>query len=105
MLCNSAFIFDYYEVSYPFFSEVYEQLVASGLVVPQPEKDPPTIPMDYKWAQELGLIRKSPAFMSTICDERGEELLYAGMPISDVFKDDIGIGGVLSLLWFQRRCV
>jgi ATP citrate (pro-S)-lyase len=25
------------------------------------------------------------------------------MPISDVFKEDIGIGGVLSLLWFQRR--
>jgi ATP citrate (pro-S)-lyase len=61
--------------------------------------------MDYKWAQELGLIRKPAAFLSSICDERGEELLYAGMPISDVFKDDIGIGGVLSLLWFQRRLV
>ena len=71
--------------------------------MPQSEVEPPTVPMDYKWAQELGLIRKPAAFLSTICDERGEELLYAGMPISDVFKDDIGIGGVLSLLWFQRR--
>ena len=44
------------------------------------------VPMDFKWAQELGLIRKPAAFMSSICDERGEELLYAGMPISDVFK-------------------
>ena len=86
-------------------SEVYEQLVAAGLVVPQPERDPPTVPMDYSWAQELGLVRKPAAFMSSICDERGEELLYAGMPISDVFKEDIGIGGVLSLLWFQRRYV
>ena len=85
--------------------EVYERLVEAGLIVPLPEKDPPTIPMDYKWAQELGLIRKPAAFMSSICDERGEELLYAGMPISDVFKEDIGIGGVLSLLWFQRRWV
>ena len=42
--------------------------------------------MDYKWAQELGLIRKPAAFLSTICDERGEELLYAGMPISDVLR-------------------
>ncbi len=84
-------------------SEVYEQLVSAGLIVPLPEKEPPVIPMDYKWAQELGLIRKPAAFMSSICDERGEELLYAGMPISDVFKEDIGIGGVLSLLWFQRR--
>ena len=82
---------------------MYDQLVSAGYVVPVPEKEPPTVPMDYKWAQELGLIRKPASFMSSICDERGEELLYAGMPISDVFKENIGIGGVLSLLWFQRR--
>jgi len=29
--------------------------------------------------------------------------LYAGMPISSVFKENIGIGGVISLLWFKRR--
>ena len=65
---------------------MYEQLASAGVIVPQPEKEPPTVPMDYKWAQELGLIRKSSSFMTSICDERGEELLYAGMPISDVFK-------------------
>lgn len=53
--------------------------------------------------QELGLIRKPASFMTSICDERGQELLYAGIPISDIFKEDMGIGGVLSLLWFQRR--
>ncbi|PIO35250.1 hypothetical protein AB205_0160010, partial [Aquarana catesbeiana] len=52
---------------------------------------------------ELGLIRKPASFMTSICDERGQELIYAGMPITDVFKEDIGIGGVLGLLWFQRR--
>ena len=83
--------------------ETYEELVTSGAIVPQPERDPPVIPMDYKWAQELGLIRKPAAFISTISDERGQELLYAGMRISDVFKDDIGLGGVVSLLWFKRR--
>lgn len=51
--------------------------------------------------QELGLIRKSSSFMTSICDERGDELLYAGIPISHVLEQDIGIGGVLSLLWFQ----
>ena len=25
--------------------------------------------------------------MSSICDDRGQELLYAGMPITDVIKD------------------
>merc|ERR1711902_288938 len=33
----------------------------------------------------------------------GHELVYAGMPISQVFDDDIGIGGVVGLLWFRRR--
>ena len=83
--------------------ETYEELVKTGVIVPKKEVDPPVIPMDYKWAQELGLIRKPAAFISTISDERGQELLYAGMRISDVFKEDIGLGGVVSLLWFKRR--
>ncbi|KAF9493410.1 ATP-citrate synthase [Pleurotus eryngii] len=83
--------------------ETYDSLVAQGTIKPQPEREPPVIPMDYKWAQELGLIRKPAAFISTISDERGQELIYAGMRISDVFRDEIGLGGVVSLLWFKRR--
>lgn len=55
--------------------------------------------------QELGLIRKPASFMTSICDERGQELIYAGMPITEVFKEEMGLGGVLGLLWFQRRLV
>ena len=43
--------------------------------------------------------------MTSIVDDRGQELLYAGMPITDVIKEDMGIGGVLSLLWFRKRFV
>ncbi|KAG5324041.1 ACLY synthase, partial [Pseudoatta argentina] len=81
---------------------VYEQLVKDGIVVPEPEVPVPTVPMDYGWARELGLIRKPASFMTSICDERGQELLYAGMPITEVLKQNVGIGGVVSLLWFQR---
>lgn len=84
-------------------SDVYNKLVQEGVIVPQEEVPPPTVPMDYTWARELGLIRKPASFMTSICDERGQELLYAGIPITDIFKEDMGIGGVLSLLWFQRR--
>ena len=83
--------------------ETYDGLVSKGTIKPAAEREPPVIPMDYKWAQELGLIRKPAAFISTISDERGQELIYAGMRISDVFKEDIGLGGVVSLLWFKRR--
>ncbi|KAK8134408.1 ATP citrate lyase subunit 1 [Apiospora sp. TS-2023a] len=83
--------------------DVYDKLVSEKVIVPQPEPAVPKVPLDYSWAQELGLVRKPAAFISTISDDRGQELLYAGMPISDVFKENIGIGGVMSLLWFRRR--
>jgi len=82
---------------------VYTDLVTNGTILRKEEPAVPKIPVDYKWARELGLVRKPAAFVSTICDDRGEELLYAGVPISKVFEDDIGLGGVLSLLWFKRR--
>ncbi|XP_006032827.1 ATP-citrate synthase isoform X1 [Alligator sinensis] len=82
---------------------VYEDLVSKGVIEPAEEVPPPTVPMDYSWARELGLIRKPASFMTSICDERGQELIYAGMPITEVFKEEMGIGGVLGLLWFQRR--
>ncbi|KAL8681611.1 MAG: hypothetical protein Q9186_002280 [Xanthomendoza sp. 1 TL-2023] len=94
---------DTFEEMPELLSKVYQELVNKGEIKPQPEPIPPKIPIDYSWAQELGLIRKPAAFISTISDDRGQELIYAGMPISDVFKEDIGIGGVMSLLWFRRR--
>ncbi|KAJ5940400.1 hypothetical protein N7516_000568 [Penicillium verrucosum] len=83
--------------------QVYDAELQKGSITPAPEPIVPKIPIDYSWAQELGLVRKPAAFISTISDDRGQELLYAGMPISDVFREDIGIGGVMSLLWFRRR--
>ncbi|KAG2213822.1 hypothetical protein INT47_001091 [Mucor saturninus] len=84
-------------------AETYNKLVKEGVIHPRAEPEIPKIPIDYSWAQELGLVRKPASFVSTIVDDRGQELLYAGMRITDVFKDDVGIGGVLSLLWFKRR--
>lgn len=83
--------------------EVYSDLVSKGTIVPKPEPPTPKIPMDFNWAKRLGLIRKPANFISTISDDRGDELTYAGMPISDAIGEDIGVGGVLSLLWFRRR--
>ncbi|KAF9431441.1 citrate synthase [Entomortierella beljakovae] len=84
-------------------NQTFQTLVKNGTIQLKTEPETPKIPIDYSWAQELGLVRKPASFVSTICDDRGQELLYAGMRISDVFKEDIGIGGVLSLLWFKRR--
>jgi ATP citrate (pro-S)-lyase len=83
--------------------ETYEALVKKGVITPKPEPPVPKIPMDYAKALKEGLIRKPSNFICTISDDRGEELLYGKMPISEVFKQGIGIGGVLSILWFKRQ--
>uniref|UniRef100_A0A7S0D1I8 ATP-citrate synthase n=1 Tax=Amorphochlora amoebiformis TaxID=1561963 RepID=A0A7S0D1I8_9EUKA len=81
----------------------YRKLVKEGVVIEKIEPAPPQMPVDYKWARKLGLIRKPSAFMSSISDERGQELVYGGMKLSEVFEKDLGIGGVLGLLWFRRK--
>ena len=83
-------------------NRVYKNLVDKGIIVPRPEPTVPAMPMDYAVAVKKGLVRKSTNFVSTISDDRGEELLYGNMTISDVFAKDIGIGGVLSILWFKK---
>jgi ATP citrate (pro-S)-lyase len=83
-------------------NQVYNQHVKKKIIIPKPEPVIPKVPMDYNTAVKAKLIRKPTNFISTISDDRGEELLYGKMTISDVFKKDIGIGGVLSILWFKK---
>ncbi|MBT5856091.1 ATP citrate synthase [bacterium] len=65
----------------------------------------PEIPEDYTAAKKSGKIRKQTNFICTISDDRGEEAVYAGFPISSVATPDTGfsIGDVLALLWFKKR--
>lgn len=81
----------------------YESLVKKGVIKPKPELPTPKVPMDYAKAVKEGLIRKPANFICTISDDRGEELMYGTLPISEAFRKDIGIGGVLSILWFKRQ--
>ncbi len=81
----------------------YESLVKRGVIKPKPEPPVPKVPMDYAKAVKNGVVRKPASFICTISNDRGEELLYGKMPISEVFKKDIGIGGVLSILWFKSQ--
>jgi len=83
-------------------NETYEKLVKKGAIKPAPEVKAPTIPIDINKALATGSIRKPASFISTISDDRGEELMYGNMSISQVFKKDIGVGGVLSMLWFKK---
>jgi ATP citrate (pro-S)-lyase len=83
--------------------DVYTRMVEEGDIVEVPEAETPQVPVDFSWAKKLGMVRKPANFISSIADDRGEELKYCGITISDVFSNDLGIGGVLSLLWFRRQ--
>merc|ERR1712151_17105 len=84
-------------------SSVYKKMVEEGEITETPEGETPQVPMDYTWAKKLGMVRKPANFISSIADDRGEELKYCGVTISEVFEKDMGLGGVLSLLWFRRQ--
>ncbi len=81
----------------------YASLVKKGVIKPAAEVVPPTVPMDYAQAMKEGKIRKPTSFINTISNDKKEELEYCNMPISKVLNNDIGIGGVIGLLWFRRE--
>ncbi len=83
--------------------ETYEELVNSGRLVPKPDIEPREMPMDYSEALKKGIIRKPSEFISTISDDRGEELKYCGVPISKVFEENYNLGDVIGLLWCKKK--
>lgn len=62
--------------SCPWFAacrQKYQSLVASGALVPQPDREVPQIPQDLASAVAEGRVRVPTHIVSTICDDRGEE--------------------------------
>ncbi|MBU1750635.1 MAG: ATP citrate synthase [Chloroflexi bacterium] len=81
----------------------FDKLVAEGQIVAFEEPAVPELPTDYAAAMKQGLIRKPANFISSISDDRGEELTYNKIPITEVIGQEMGIGGVIGLLWFKRE--
>ena len=42
-----------YNESHYIFREVFENMVAEGVIIPKPDEAPPTVPMDYNWARVI----------------------------------------------------
>ncbi|MFH1829966.1 MAG: citrate/2-methylcitrate synthase [Pseudomonadota bacterium] len=90
---------DYGEV----MKKTYEKLVKDGVIKPAADVPAPKFPADYARAMKEGAIRKAAEFICTISNDKGEELTYSNVPISKVISDNMGIGGVIGLLWFKRE--
>jgi succinyl-CoA synthetase alpha subunit len=83
--------------------KTYEDLVKKGTIKPAEEAATPRMPVDYSQALKEGIIRKPASFICTISNDNLEECTYVDTPISKVVEQDIGIGGVIGLLWFRKR--
>jgi len=84
-------------------NETYERLVKKGTIKPAADVPAPALPMDFAQALKEGKIRKATTFINTISNEKKEELEYLNIPISKVLESNMGIGGVIGLLWFKRQ--
>uniref|UniRef100_A0A0D6R5U4 ATP citrate synthase n=1 Tax=Araucaria cunninghamii TaxID=56994 RepID=A0A0D6R5U4_ARACU len=82
--------------------ETYQQLVEEGQISSALDVKPPPIPEDLKTAIKSGKVRAPTHIISTICDDRGEEPTYSGVPMSTIVEQGYGVGDVVSLLWFKR---
>lgn len=97
-----AFVPDDFDGLGAMIERIYNVLVSKGTINKLEEPPVPKIPMDFDWAAKLGLVRKPASFITSISDERGDEVVYHNIPISKVLEEKMGVGGVISLLWFQR---
>lgn len=84
-------------------NETYQKLVKKAAIRPAADTVAPTLPMDFVQAVKEGKIRKATTFINTISNEKKEELEYLNIPISRVLEKELGIGGVIGLLWFKRE--
>jgi ATP citrate (pro-S)-lyase len=83
--------------------QAYATLIKAGTVKPIQDESPLMLPENYVAALRDGRVRRATGIISTICDDRGEEPTYAGVPVSDLIEESLSIGDVISLLWFKRK--
>jgi succinyl-CoA synthetase alpha subunit len=83
--------------------QTYEKLVKKGAIKPAAEVKAPAMPEDFATLLKAGKVRKATSFITTISNDKKEELEYNNIKITKVIKDDMGIGGVIGLLWFKKN--
>merc|ERR1719265_3098520 len=83
--------------------KIFTHLVQEGEIVIDAEPEVPVTAKDFAALKKAGMVRKPANFVCSISDDRGEECTYAGMPISKVVEEGLGVGGAISLLWLRKK--
>jgi ATP-citrate lyase alpha-subunit len=98
-----ALVPDSYEDFDKLIHQCYEDLKSKGIIKKKEEVEPPEIPMDFKEAVRLGLVRRPTDVVVTISDDRGDVPTFAGVGLDKIIEEDKSLGFVIGLLWFKRE--
>jgi len=98
-----AIVPDSYENLDKAIKETFEKLKAEGKIPPVEEFEPPEVPLDFKDAKRLGLVRRSTDVVTTISDDRGEIVTFNQVPLDEIIREKKSIGYVIGLLWFKKE--
>jgi len=85
--------------------QVYQELLASGDIKPEPDIDEavlPQLPPSVQEVMKQGDVVVEPLIRTTISDDRGEEPRYSGYAASELCEKGYGIEDVISLLWNKK---
>jgi ATP-citrate lyase alpha-subunit len=85
--------------------QVYQELLASGDIKPEPEIDEvllPQLPPSVQEVMRQGEVVVEPLIRTTIADDRGEEPRYSGYAASELCEKGYGIEDVIGLLWNKQ---
>ena len=85
--------------------QVYEELLASGVIAPEePISDEllPALPPKVQKIIKEGEVIVDPLIRTTISDDRGEEPRYRGYAASELCGKGYGIEDVIGLLWNKK---
>ncbi|GFQ07724.1 ATP-citrate synthase beta chain protein 2 [Phtheirospermum japonicum] len=80
-----------YEAFEGAIKETFAKLVEAGKIPAVKEVKPPQIPEDLNTAIKSGKVRAPTHIISTISDDRGEEPTYAGVPMSSIVEQGLGL--------------
>jgi ATP-citrate lyase alpha-subunit len=98
-----AIVPDSYENLDKSIKETFEKLKEEGKISPIDDFEPPSVPLDFKDAQRLGLVRRSSDVVTTISDDRGEIVTFNQVPLDEIIEEKKSIGYVIGLLWFKKE--
>ncbi len=97
-----AFVPDSFNDLGKLINKVFTEKVKTSPDYIEPQKVEPLVPpQDFVTALNEKNVRRSTSIISTISDDRGEELTYNKKPISDYVEKPLG--ATINALWFQGR--